>query len=125
MGKRGRPREGRPGAHEPAGHRPFAGLKGAFGAQPMGSSTSATARSVGGHEPVSDEDLALFRREVRGTRRLRDDNRHPLERPKPPPTTRPRGADGADGEQVAQVGAAATSSPSAPPQLDPCPAVQP
>ncbi|MCB1908864.1 MAG: Smr/MutS family protein [Rhodocyclaceae bacterium] len=68
----------------------------------MGSSTSATARSVGGHEPVSDEDLALFRREVRGTRRLRDDNRHPLERPKPPPTTRPRGADGADGDESAR-----------------------
>lgn len=41
-------------------------------------------------DAVADDEAAVFRREMRGTQRLRDDNRRVLERPKPPPMPRPR-----------------------------------
>ena len=97
MSKRARARNGGPDARKPAARNPFAALKGAIRQQSPAASAEVTIdRGSPSTTAVSDEDAALFRREMRDARRLRDDNRRAIERPKPPPQPRSREPDDVD-----------------------------
>ena len=90
MSKRARARNSGPDARKRAAQSPFAALKGTIRQQsPAAPAKVAIDQGSATATSVSDDDAALFRREMRDARRLRDDNRHALERPKPPPQPRP------------------------------------
>ncbi len=91
MGKRAR------AAREADAQRPFAGLKAALRDRGL-APTEAPARAARSDRPGTpppapaqpDAEAALFRREMEGSRRLRDTNRAELDRPRPAPIPRPR-----------------------------------